>query len=109
MRLGLRAVIAAVSCVVVVGASLATTSAVSAAATASAEWHVAASLARGTDDTAISCPASTRCWALESGQLLSSPNGGQSWIVRNALVPPGIAALNDMDCPKSRARRRITA
>lgn len=64
------------------------------------DWHVTATLALGVDDTAVSC-AGTRCWSLEAGQLLSSTDGGASWSSERAAVPDGIAALNDVDCPRA--------
>ncbi|HEX4490285.1 MAG TPA: hypothetical protein VH914_03680 [Acidimicrobiia bacterium] len=62
-------------------------------------WHVASTLALGTDDTAIACPSTMVCWALEAGQLLSSNDGGATWTNETALVPSDVAALHDIDCP----------
>ena len=45
------------------------------------------------------CPSSTTCWALEAGKLLSSADGGDTWRVRNAIVPSDVAALHAIDCP----------
>ena len=52
-------------------------------------WHVAATLALGTGQAAVDCPDADTCWALESGHLLSSADGGLSWSDRTALVPEG--------------------
>jgi photosystem II stability/assembly factor-like uncharacterized protein len=71
------------------------------AATAKNTWHVAATLGLGSESTATSCPSTTRCWTLEAGELLSSADGGAGWTVRTDLVPSGISALVDLDCPST--------
>lgn len=69
-----------------------------AGAAALPSWHVTATLSLGTDGVAVDCATSSSCWSLESGRLLSSSDGGQSWADRTDLVPDDIAALNDLDC-----------
>ncbi len=76
----------------------------SAPASATAEaaaggWHVAATLGLGAEDTSVSCHTTTSCWALEAGELVFSDDGGATWADETALVPAGISALADLDCP----------
>lgn len=81
--------------VVVLGTLVAVTEPASAALP---KWHVAATLSLGTDGVAVDCGATSACWSLEAGRLLSSSDGGQSWTDRTDLVPTGIASLDDLDC-----------
>ena len=69
-----------------------------AAVAASPTWTVAATLSLGTEGVAVDCGGVSVCWSLESGRLLSSADGGQSWTDRTDLVPAGIASLDDLDC-----------
>ena len=69
------------------------------AAPAANSWHVAATLALGTGDTAASCPDRATCWAIEGGELLSSQDGGATWTTQTSVVPADVSALNDLDCP----------
>src|SRR6478735_6662509 len=69
------------------------------AVTAKKTWHVAATLGLGAEDTAVSCRTATACWAVEAGELVFSDDGGETWADETSLVPEGISALADLDCP----------
>ncbi len=92
MRRALLAVVGVAVSVVALAAGTGT------AAAALPSWRVAATLSLGTEGVAVDCGTASSCWSLESGRLLSSANGGQSWTDRTDLVPDGIASLDDLDC-----------
>jgi len=63
-------------------------------------WQAASTLSLGTDGVGIDCVATT-CWSLEAGRLLSSSDDGQTWADRTDLLPPTVAALDDVDCVRA--------
>ena len=62
-------------------------------------WQVAATLGRGLGDIAVSCPTAAVCTAAEGGELVTTADGGATWVRSTPALPADVATVVDLDCP----------